>query len=109
MDYKKQIGKSISALLLLVALMLPTSIQFIHMLEDHEEVVCTDQTPHIHKTIIKCEVCSFYLASFNYENAEHPDLLLPIILQKTEVNFTSLLPHSFTITNTQLRGPPIFS
>lgn len=109
MNYKKQIGKSISALLLLVALMLPTSVQFIHSLEDHEEITCSDETSHIHKTIIKCEVCSFYLASFNHQNAEHPDLLLPIILQKTDVNFASLLPHSFTITNTQLRGPPFFS
>jgi hypothetical protein len=109
MDYKKRIGKSISALLLLVALMLPTAVQFIHTLESHEEVICSDHTSHIHTTIIKCEVCSFYLASFNYDTAKYPDLLLPVIIQKKEVNFASLLPHSFTITNTQLRGPPFFS
>ncbi len=109
MNCRKQIGKTLSALLLLVALMLPTSVQFIHMLEGHEEISCNEETAHIHETIIECEVCSFYLASFNYKNAEHPDLLLPIQIQKEELNFTSLLPHSFTITNTQLRGPPFFS
>lgn len=109
MNYRKQIGKTLSALLLLVALMLPTSVQLIHMLEGHEEISCNDETAHIHKTIIECEVCSFYLASFNHENAEFPDLLLSIQIQKTEVNFTSLLPHSFPLTNTQLRGPPFFS
>lgn len=109
MDKNKQAGKILFALLLLIALMLPTSVQFIHSLENHEEIVCNDQTSHVHQSIVKCEICSFYLASFNHSSTDFPELLPPIILQKTDVNFASLLPHSFTITNTQLRAPPYFS
>ncbi len=109
MDYKKQIGKNILALLLFTALMLPTTVQFFHMLEGHDHVACTEKSTHIHKTIHKCEICSFHFASFNYNVAEYPDLLLTKAPVKAEVNLDPLQLHSFKITNTQLRAPPIFS
>jgi len=109
MDYKKQIGKNIVALLLFVALMLPTTVQFFHMFEGHEHITCTEKRTHLHKSTTKCEICSFHFASFNYDLAKYPDLLLPIIPVKIETNFASLQFHSFKITNTQLRAPPIFS
>jgi hypothetical protein len=109
MDYKKQIGKNIVSLLLFAALMLPTSVQFFHMFEGHEHTTCTEKTTHIHKSITKCKICSFHLASFKYDIAKYPDLLLPKIPVKVDANFTSLQFHSFNLTNTQLRAPPIFS
>ncbi len=109
MDYKRQLGKNIAALLLFVALMLPTAIQFIHMVGGHEHIVCTEQQTHIHKSKVKCEICSFHFTSFNYNIAEYPDLLLPKIPVKIEANFASLLLHSFKKSNTKLRAPPIFS
>ena len=109
MDYNKQIGKNITALLLFVALMLPSAIQFIHMFEGHEHIACTEQTTHIHKSVVKCDICSFHLASFNYGIVEYPELLLPKIPVNIKANFASLQYHSFKITNTQLRAPPIFS
>ena len=109
MDYKKQLGKNIAALLLLVALVLPTAIQFFHLFEGHEHLACTKQQTHIHKSIVKCEICSFHLASFNYDIIEYTDFLLPEIPVKIEANFASLQLRSFKITNTQLRAPPIFS
>ncbi len=109
MDLKKQFGKIIAALLLLVALMLPTAIDFIHMFEGHDHITCNDSTTHVHKSVVKCDICHFNLASFNYDIAEYPNLLLSKIPQKNEVNFTSLLFNSNKLTNTQLRAPPIFS
>lgn len=109
MDSKKQLGKNIAALLLFAALMLPTAIEFIHMFEGHEHITCNDRTTNIHKSVVKCDICHFHLASFNYDIAEHPNLLLPKIPVKIESNFTSLQFHSFKLTNTQLRAPPIFS
>ncbi|MFT5824369.1 MAG: hypothetical protein ACI8ZM_005636 [Crocinitomix sp.] len=109
MDYKKQIGKNIAALLLFVALMLPSAIPFIHLFEGHEHIACSEQTTHIHKSVVKCEICSFHLASFNYDIAEYSELLLPKIPVKIEANFASLQYHSFKINNTQLRAPPILS
>jgi hypothetical protein len=109
MGSEKQLGKSIAALLLFVALMLPSAIQFIHMSDGHEHIACKEKTTHIHKPVVKCEICSFHLASFNYDLAKYPELLLPKIHVKVEANFASLQYHSFKITNTQLRAPPIFS
>lgn len=109
MDYKKQIGKNILALLLFAALMAPTAFQFFYMFEGHEHITCTEKTTHIHNSVTKCDICDFHLASFNYDIAKYPDLLIPNIPVKVDVRFTSLQLHSFTITNTQLRAPPIFS
>ena len=109
MDYKKQIGKNITALLLFVALMLPSAIQFIHMFEGHDHVACTEQTTHLHETVVKCDVYNIHLASFNYDIVEYPNLSLPKIYVEKKVNFAFLQYHSFIINNTQLRAPPIFS
>lgn len=109
MDYKKQIGKNLASLLLLVALMLPTVVQFVHIFEDHEHFSCTEKHTHIHKSVTKCEICSFHLASFEYDIFEYPDLLVSEIPVKTLVNFTALQFHAFSIANTQLRAPPAFS
>ncbi len=109
MDFKKQLGKNIAALLLFVALMLPTAVQFVHMFEGHEHISCKDVTTHIHQDVPDCHICDFHLASFNYDIAEYPNLLLANIPLKFEANLASLRFHSFKITNTQLRAPPIFS
>ena len=50
MYLKNQLGKNIAAVLLLLALILPTAIQFSHMVEGHEDVTCNDQSTHIHKS-----------------------------------------------------------
>ncbi|OEI81107.1 hypothetical protein AST99_05470 [Formosa algae] len=107
MDYKKQIGKNIASLLLLVALMLPTVVQFVHIFEDHEHYSCTEQKAHIHKSVTKCEICSFHLASFKYDIFEYPDLLITEVPVKPVANFIALHCHAFGTTNTQLRAPPI--
>ena len=109
MDYKKQIGKSITAFLLFVALMVPSAIQFIHMFEGHDHVACTEQATHLHETVVKCDVYSIHLASFNYDIAEHPNLLLPKVYVEKKVSFAFLQYQSYLINNTQLRAPPVFS
>lgn len=109
MGLKKQFGKSIAAFVLLTALMLPGAVQFFHMLEGHEHVVCTDKEIHVHQTIEKCEVCSFHFTPFNFDTADFPDLEVPKVFVKRTIDFASLLFHSFKITNTQLRAPPVFS
>lgn len=109
MEYRKQIGKNILALLLFTALLLPTAVQFFHVFEAHEHITCKEKTTHIHKTINKCDTCDFYLTSFNYDIAKFPNLQLPKINTAVNTKLTSLQFHSFIITNTQLRAPPILS
>lgn len=109
MEHKKHFGKIIASLLLFVALMLPTAIQFFHVLEGHNQIDCNEQTAHVHKSIEKCGLLDFHLLSFSYEIVKYPDLFLPNIPEKTDANFASLRFNSFTLTNTQLRAPPVFS
>lgn len=109
MDSNKQLGKFAIAFLLFVALMLPTAVQFIHSFEGHEHIVCNDRTTHIHTSKTKCEVCSFQLASFNYDIVAYPEFSQKLIPVKVNDKLTSLVLHSFTITNKQLRAPPVFS
>ncbi|WP_299781542.1 hypothetical protein [uncultured Formosa sp.] len=109
MNQKQQLGKNIASLLLFMALMLPTAVKFVHIFEGHQHFTCTEQKTHLHTSVTKCEICSFHLASFKYDIVEYPDLLLTEVPLEMEVNFTPLQLHSFSITNTQLRAPPIFS
>lgn len=109
MNCKKQFSKITTALLLFMALMLPTAIQFIHMCEGHEHNAFTEKQADVHKLEKECEICSFDFTAFDEYKTEYPDLLLPKIPVKTEIDFFSLQLHSFTITNTQLRAPPVFS
>ncbi|TLP74163.1 hypothetical protein [Maribacter sp. ACAM166] len=108
MRIEKQILNVIAALLLIAALMLPDVIQFSHIFQEHEHVVCNEQTTHIHTDVPDCKICHFHLASFNYELAEYVELLTPPVLEKIEIQFSSLLYHSFKNTNTRLRAPPHF-
>jgi len=109
MDNKKQIGKNIVTLLLFAALMIPTAVQFFHIFEGHEHIACAEKGIHVHKSNTECEICSFHLASFDYDIAKYPDLLIPKIHVKVDENLKPLKLHFFKITNTQLRAPPIFS
>ena len=109
MNYKKQIGNNLIALVLFVALMMPSAIQFFHTLEGHEHLTCTEKATHIHKSVTKCEICSFLFTSLNYDIAKHPDLLFPIIFVKVNETFTVLQLHSSKIAHKQLRAPPFLS
>ena len=109
MYLKNQIGKNVAAVLLLLAITLPSAIQFSHMIEGHDGVACNDQSTHIHKSEKTCEVCAFHLTSFSYDIAKYPDLSLTQISVKLSTSFTPLQFHRSTLTNKQLRAPPVFS
>lgn len=109
MYLKNQLGKTSASVLLLLALILPTSIQFSHMIEGHENDTCNVQISHIHKSEKNCETCDFQLTSISYDIGEYPDLLLTQISVKLSTDFTPLQFHYPTLTNTQLRAPPIMS
>ena len=75
MYLKSQLGKNIATLLLSLALILPTAIQFSHMLEGHEDVSCNIQSSHIHKSQKTCKICAFHHTSISYDIAKYPDLV----------------------------------
>ena len=109
MYLKNQLGKNIAAVLLLLALILPTAIQFSHMVEGHEDISCNIQSSHIHKSEKTCEVCAFHHTSISYDIAKYPDLVFTQISVKVSTNYTPTQLYFSTLTNKQLRGPPVFS
>ena len=109
MYLKSQIGKNVAAVLLLLAILFPSAVQFSHMIEGHEGAPCNDQSTHIHKTEKTCEICVFQLTSVSYDIDKYPDLLLTQISVKLSTTFTLLQFHYSTLTNKQLRAPPVFS
>ena len=104
-----QFGKNISAFVLLAALLLPTAVQFVSIFESHDHVVCTEQQTHFHQSIVECEICTFNYSPFHYSITSFKDTEVLLTPETSKVNFGSLLFHSFTITNTQLRGPPVLA
>lgn len=106
MNQKKQVGRVIVALMLFVAIMLPTSVQLFHAFEGHEHIACTKKASHIHEFSSKCDICDFHLASFDYQFINLPDLGSPEISTKQVTNFDSFHFYTLRFTNTQLRAPP---
>lgn len=109
MNDLKQIGKSLAALVLFAALMLPTAIQFSHLIDGDDHFVCEERSSHFHSAEINCEICDFQLASFNYNILDCPDFTVLNTPLSAEVNLSVLRLNSYKKTNTQLRAPPIFS
>tara|TARA_B110000971_G_scaffold145814_1_gene148904 strand:- start:1205 stop:1534 length:330 start_codon:yes stop_codon:yes gene_type:complete len=106
METKNKFGKNIIASFLLMSLLLPTVFHFVSVFEYHHHVVCSEQQVHVHKFIVDCEICSFHFTPLNYNLARYKPFEVLFISETTQENFTSLLFHSFTITNIKLRGPP---
>ncbi len=107
MENKKQFYGIVTALVLIIALMLPAVVQFSHIFnQEHEHVVCKDKTTHVHNAIVKCDICHFQLTSFNYDVVQYPNFKSAIIPSTIEKRFSSLLFNSYKNTNTQLRAPP---
>jgi hypothetical protein len=109
MNHKEQLSLKIAALLLVIALMSPALVKLLHICQDHEHIACNDQSSHIHKTTIKCDTCSFHLASFSNDLMYFPALVVPCVKLKLIVNFAPQEYSFFNKTNTRLRAPPVFS
>lgn len=106
MDRKKQIVKLLSALVLFIALMLPTFIQFAHVFDIHEHTVCTDQDLHIDQTRVKCEICTIQVSSFDYSFNDNSEILQFEIIVLKQEGFHSLIFDALIYNSNPLRGPP---
>lgn len=110
MNFKKPLVKTISAFVLLTALMMPVAIQLVHACEEgHDHAAFDQKTPNVHQDADPCGICDFQFASFAKSNDLITDLFTPQFFTKAPAKLASLLLHSFQTTNTQLRAPPVFS
>ncbi len=108
MNSKNGILKGLVAVLLTVALLLPSAVQFIHNFEDHHHVACTEQVAHLHKAEVKCPICHFHLASFHFKIEEELAVVAMVLPSEEIQEIPSFLLQTTPQSNKQLRAPPYF-
>jgi len=105
-EFRTHILGKISAVVLVFALMLPVSIKFFHIFENHLHEVCLSKdAKHIHQLEKDCEFYKFKLS--NHFSIKQFEYQIPIITEET-MEITS--PYSFLSDYQKLhftlRGPP---
>lgn len=96
----------ITALLLVLTLLVPTTVKLFHSLADHEHEVCiSESTHHVHEIDIDCEFYKFKISKHYLYTIYHDD---PILDNKT----TRLIKSQYGFLSDYqklpfaLRGPP---
>lgn len=106
MYLENHISKYLGVIALVFALMLPTSVEFFHLFENHEHEVCNEQTTHLHKDTPECHSCDFYSSSFKYTLPDNYRSIFVLISLNTEVTLAVAPLFSIKKTSKQLRAPP---
>ena len=106
MDRNKQILKFLSEFGLFIALMMPTIIQFVHVFDVHEHIVCTDQDLHVDQTQTKCDICTTQVPPFDFSVSNDSEKLQTEIVVSNEEGIPSLKSGSVIFNSNPLRGPP---
>ena len=108
MDRKKQIVKFLSALGLFIALMIPTIVQFVHIFDVHEHVVCTDQDLHVDQTQVECDICKIQVPPFDYSLYKDSETFQAEIIVLKAEDLPALQFGRLTFNSNPLRGPPSY-
>ncbi|WP_420573866.1 hypothetical protein [Kordia sp.] len=104
------IKEVIIASVLLIALMIPSYIQFSHQLtEEHEHIACNEQEDHFHEGSVHCDLCEFQYSNFYFEFESYPELQVSPIILKTTLGSVVASCYQSPFTNRQLRAPPVHS
>lgn len=109
MAQRKKLHIKILALLLVTVLTIPSVVKLVHLCEGHEHLVKTDEKVQVYETETKCATCSFHLATFHKDFTAFPEVIFVSVPVTLEAIFDSQQYRAHTITNKQLRAPPIFS
>lgn len=106
LNTKRPLVKISVALLLLVAFMLPVTMQLFHSLEGHGHEICKSKNTHLHQASQNCAVCDFHYVPFQYAIADFFPSESLVIPSQHQVYFVPRQFNSLISSNTRLRGPP---
>jgi len=106
---RKQIVKSLTAFLMLVALLFPSVVELVHFSDGHKHMVCTDSSEHLHQAEADCTAFHFQINSFQYDFAGYEEIKNPSYAPTKIKDFSSLVFSRFIRTNAQLRAPPVLA
>jgi len=96
-------------MLLMLAILLPTAVKFVHVFENHKHEVCINPLdPHIHEVEVDCEFYMFKL------NNSFLSIINDIAILKTNNNHSTLSSDYYFINSYKsigiaLRGPPSYT
>ncbi len=94
------------AILLIAAVLLPTSVKFAHIFEDHKHELCEDfTTTHIHDLDLDCEFYKFKLNTQFYSLEKPIDLFTNNEIREKHENFQVTFIKS-NVVYLSLRAPP---
>jgi hypothetical protein len=109
MNRRKIFFLKITSSMMMLTLMLPLSLQFLHIFESHQHKVCDDITTHLHKDAPDCDLCDFHFSPFDYTFTELPKLVAVQILYLPAKFTGPLLFNNLNDSTAQLRAPPAHS
>lgn len=108
MHISEQFRLKLSAIVLLVALLLPTTVQLLHSLENHKHTACGEVTTHLHERTIDCSIGSFHFSTFTFEPLPNLPQLVSETFSNNKIGYFSSEIIGFQNT-IFLRGPPAIS
>lgn len=77
MKQQQHIAFKIAAIVLLLAVLMPSAVKFTHIFENHKHEVCTDySTKHMHEINLECEFFKFKLNTQYYTILEDTKIII---------------------------------
>ena len=109
MKKQQHIIFKIAAIVLLLAVLLPSAVKFDHVFEDHKHEVCTDDhsTTHAHEIDLECEFYKFKLNTYYYTFLDSYSIVIEDNYSKINNTFYNF-QYNYQQLSFSLRGPPTF-
>jgi len=108
--YKRnKIGIILLSFLLNAIILFPIFIQFLHASEEHEHLICYDDSTHLHEIKSNCDICDFTISPFALKLINNTNSELVESYYKAVNNHYNFLYSSYVNTTKKLRGPPTYS
>ena len=104
----KNIPLYVISFLLIGILLLPSVIQFSHLLENHEHKFCKDYSNHFHEIENHCSINFFHFSAFNFSPISVSHIIPPKI-SALVFEYYTLLIVSQNPSQFHKRGPPVIS
>ncbi len=95
-------------MLLLLALAVPVSIQFFHMLEGHHDISCNIKGRHLHQLERECKICDFCPSPLGFNLNISVATSTSVTIEKGTNQYSTPFIKAFYKSNTSLRAPPYF-
>jgi hypothetical protein len=99
--------RKVYSLLLTALFLLPSSIQLTHIADNHEHVVCFDNSEHVHSIMYDCSIQDFQITPFDFDPLSDSNNGFRISMNSKESHYYYQLDKTTNNTSKSLRAPPL--